>query len=440
MEKKKTQSSRANQFYFFKQPGSKFYSVRLMVDGRRRRFTTGETTQPKAKSKAIAIMADIKSRGFEAAIRLHGNRRDEIPEDPTIDKFCEIYRKVVSTADSPPAAVTVERYVRCLKRICEQSKVGRIRALDSAAVERFKEKFIHSALPPQGIDVPKKRAAKSIPPKKTRDANSVRTTLNGVIRNAAALFSQSAMAAYRNRGLDLQNPFAGTKMKRVTIKSHTPFPRELLDAIWKNSPELRDGNPKAKKCDPSKGRRSAEAINFRVPHPDAYAIFLLELGLGLRRNEADKAEWAWVYEAPDGRRFLQVRETDLFIPKSKNSRIIPIDPVIWDLLLAMKKDERFIVESPKAKPKRSSVNTSVVYRCEEAHRVLVVWLRKMGVDDPKPCHALRKEFGSYVATNFSLFHAQKLLGHSNPAVTSAYYASLTDLPNLQPSRMGKSKP
>ena len=90
-----------------------------MVDGRRRRFTTDETTQPKAKSKAIAIMADIKSRGFEVAIRLHGNRRDEIPEDPTIDEFCEIYRKVVSTADSPPAAVTVERYVRCLKRICE---------------------------------------------------------------------------------------------------------------------------------------------------------------------------------------------------------------------------------------------------------------------------------------------------------------------------------
>jgi hypothetical protein len=33
----------------------------------------------------------------------------------------------------------------------------------------------------------------------------------------------------------------------------------------------------------------------------------------------------------------------------------------------------------------------------------------MGVDDPKPCHALRKEFGSYVATNFSLFPAIRLV-------------------------------
>ena len=410
-----------------------------MVDGKRRRFTTGETKERAAKSKAIAIMADIKSQGFEAAIKLHSKRRDQVPEDPTIDEFCELYRTVISKADFPPARVTLERYVRCLQRICEESKVGRIRKFDSAAVERFKEKFIGSALPPQEAGKPKKRSAKSGSPKKARDPNSVRTTLNGIIRNAAALFSQSAMAEYRVKGLDLQNPFAGTKLKRVNIKSHTPFPRELLDTIWKRSIELRDGNPKAEKCDLSKGRRSPSAIDFRSPHPDAYAIFLLELGLGLRRNEADKAEWAWVYEARDGRRFLEVRESDGFVPKSKKSRIIPIDPVIWDLLLGVKKDERFIVKSPEPKSKRDSVNKSVVYRCEEAHRVLVVWLRKMGVDDPKPCHALRKEFGSYVATNFSLFHAQKLLGHSTPAVTSAYYASLTDLPNLQPSRMGQSK-
>ena len=42
-----------------------------------------------------------------------------------------------------------------------------------------------------------------------------------------------------------------------------------------------------------------------------------------------------------------------------------------------------------------------------------------------------------MATSFSLFHAQKLLGHSTPAVTAAYYASLTDLPHLEPSRMGR---
>ena len=110
---------------------------------------------------------------------------------------------------------------------------------------------------------------------------------------------------------------------------------------------------------------------------------------------------------------------------------------MWDSLAAGKKDKRFIVPPPKRKIERKPGAKSSVYRCEEAHRVLVFWLRRQGVTDPKPCHALRKEFGSYVATCFSLFHAQKLLGHSTPAVTSAYYASLTDLPELQPSRMGQ---
>jgi integrase len=272
-----------------------------------------------------------------------------------------------------------------------------------------------------------------------REASSVRTTLNGILRNAAAMFSKSLLTGYQLRGLTLENPFAGTKLKRIPIKAHAPFPRELIESIWKSATLLRDGDPESPAPTYVGGRRSVNSINFREPHPDAYAILLLELGLGLRRNEADKAEWSWVIEMPDGRRFLQVRATDIFIPKSKQSRVIPIDPLVWDELLAVKADNRFIVPAPKPKAKRKPEAKSSVYRNEEAHRVLVHWLKKMGVEDSKPCHALRKEFGSYVATTFSLFHAQKLLGHSTPAVTSAYYASLTDLPELQPTRMGQSK-
>ncbi|WP_035600644.1 hypothetical protein [Haloferula sp. BvORR071] len=435
MEKRKTQSSRANQFHFFQQPGSRFYSVRLMVDGQRRRFSTGETTLKAAHSKAAAIMADIKSRGFDAAIKLHGKRRDEIPADPTVEEFCKLYREAIITADSPPSKVTSERYIRSLMRVCSGSGITRIRRLDASSVERFKDVYLRAALPTETPTATKKPRAKKKP--RPRDAASVRTTLNGILRNAASIFSPSLLASYRIRGLVLDNPFSGTKMKRVPIKAHSPFPRELIDLIWNSSTVLRDGNPDAPEPTLKGGRRSDGAIDFRLPRPDAFAILLLELGLGLRRNEADKAEWSWVIEMPDGRRFLEVRASGDFVPKSKQSRVIPIDPVVWETLLANKADERFIVPAPKAKPKRGSVKQSLVYRCEEAHRVLVVWLRKLGVTDPKPCHALRKEFGSYVATRFSLFHAQKLLGHSTPAVTSAYYASLTDLPHLEPTRMGK---
>jgi integrase len=437
MDKRKTQSSRANQFRFFQQPGSRYYSVRLMLDGQRRRFSTGETNLKAAQSKAAAIMADIKSQGFEAAIKLHGKRRNEIPEDPTIEEFCELYKEALITADSPPSKISSERYIRCLVRVCEGSKIKRVRQLDAAAVERFKESYLRASLPDDFLPANKKSNAKQIAP--VRNATSVRTTLNGILRNAAALFSKNLLATYRIKGVNLENPFSGTKLKRIKIKAHTPFPKGLIDRIWEFAPKLRDGDPEAPEPFLKSGRRSANAVDFREPHPAAFAILMLELGLGLRRNEADKAEWQWAIEMPDGRRFFEVRPSEGFIPKSKQSRVIPIDPVVWEALVANKADERYIVPGPKTKPKRPKANQSVVYRCEEAHRVLVIWLRKMGVHDPKPCHALRKEFGSYVATNFSLFHAQKLLGHSTPTVTSAYYASLTDLPQLEPSKMGLPK-
>lgn len=439
MTERKEQSSAANKFSFSKQPGSRFYSVRVMIGRRRRRFSTGETSINKAQSKAAAIMADIKSRGFDEAIKFHSKRRDELPFDPTVSEFTTLYDKVSVTLDSPPSTDSSSRYLRSLERICEGAKVTRIRALDAAAVERFKDAYIHKAL---GANSTRNVSAKHKMPKRQRDESSVRTTLNGILRNAASLFSKRLLTAYEIRGLKLENPFSGSQLKRVQIKAHSPFPRDLIERIWRDSVKLRDGDKTAKQPDPEANRRSPDSIDFREPHHDAFAILLLELGLGLRRNEADKAEWAWVSEAPDGRRILEVRESEGFIPKSKTSRAIPIDPAVWSALNTVKEDSKYIVPAPakraqSQKAKRTKKTRSAVYRCEEAHRVLVAWLRRAGVNDSKPCHALRKEFGSYVATHFSLFHAQKMLGHSSPSVTSSYYASLTDLPLLQPSQMGQ---
>ena len=434
MSERKEQSSAANRFRFFKQPGSRFFSVRVMVGGRRRRFSTGETSAKKAQTKAATIMADIKSRGFDEAIKFHSKRRDELPFDPTVGEFTELYKKVSVTLDSPPSTASSSRYLRCLERICEGANVTKIGRLDAAAVEQFKDFYIHNAL---GAKSSKKGGTKSKVPKKPRDESSVRTTLNGILRNAAALFSKRLLKTYELRGLKLENPFDGSQLKRVPIKAHSPFPRDLIERIWKDSAKLRDGDAQAEPPDLEANRRSPNSIDFRAPHPDAFAILLLEIGLGLRRNEADKAEWAWVSENPDGRRILEVRASEGFIPKSKQSRVIPIDPAVWTALIAVKSDPRYIVPAPAERAKRTKKTRSAVYRCEEAHRVLVAWLRRAGVNDPKPCHALRKEFGSYVATHFSLFHAQKMLGHSSPSVTSSYYASLTELPELQPSQMGQ---
>jgi integrase len=410
--------------------------VRLMLDCKRWRFSTGETSIKAANSKAVVVTADIKSQGFDAAIKLHSKRRDEIPDVPTINDFTGLYRLVITTADSPSTKISSEAYVRCLERICEGAGVKRIRSLSVAVVERFKDSYIRSALPDESTPTKGKSPAKKTT--RVRDASGARATFNGILRNVAVMFSKSLLAAYQLRDLALGNPFADTKLRRIPIKAYSPFMNDLIKRIWQSSTLLRDGDSMAPAPTNQGGQRSENAIDFREPQLDAFAILQLELCLGLRRNEADNSEWAWIMEMPDGRRFLEVRGADVFVPKSKQFCVIPIDPVVWESLVAIKPDPRFIVPAPKRQIKRRTITKSAVYRCEEAYRVLVIWLRKAGVTDPKPCHALRKEFGSYVATCFSLFHAQKLLGHSTPAVTSAYYASLTDLPHLQPSRMGQS--
>ena len=408
------QSAGRNSFRLFRMARSPYLHVRIMVGGKRRQFSTGEKSQRAAEAKARAIIADIRSRGFEQAVSLHTRKDDVVEDNPTIEQLCELYVKAAKSFEVPPSDSSIRVYTNNLKLIAGYCGAKRLDRLTPATIDLGKRKYL----------------AYSASVKRSPDA--ARTTLASIIRNAAAIFSKQSLAAFRADGLTLANPFVDSRLKGVTIKTYSPLPRQVLETIWEKSPLLRDGDPDAPPPDESLPQK--KRIDFRLPHPNAYAILFLELGLGLRRNEADKAEWAWCSQNRDGRRFLEVRTTDTFTPKSKLSRTIPIADDVWQALETVRTDgDKFIVTAHVIR-KRTSSRAS--YRCDSGHRALVEWLRGMGVISAKPCHALRKEFGSYVATSFSLFHAQKLLGHSSPSVTSDYYAGLTGLPDLNP--MGKT--
>lgn len=62
---------KAGKITLFKQPKSPFYTLRLMFKGRRRQFSTGETSKATASDKARAILADLKSRGLVETVKLH---------------------------------------------------------------------------------------------------------------------------------------------------------------------------------------------------------------------------------------------------------------------------------------------------------------------------------------------------------------------------------
>lgn len=405
------QSAGRNEFRLFTVANSPYLQVRMMVAGKRRQFSTGETSERAAGAKARAILADIKSRGFTEAISLHSRKDDVVDANPTIEQLAELYRKVSKSFENPPSDSTVRVYTNNLKSIAEYCGAKRLNRLTTDTIDQAKRKFLaHSAA-------------------ENRNPTAARVTLASLVRNASAVFSKQALAAFRAHGLSIENPFVDSKVKGIKIKTYSPLPQQILENIWGKAFLLRDGDPNAPP--PEETLTPKRRFDFRLPHPDAYAILFLELGLGLRRNEADKAEWAWCNQTRDGRRFIEVRESDVFQPKSKHSRVIPIAEDVWEALESIRfEGSRFIVPAKMVK-KRKDLPLPY-YRCDAGHRILVEWLRSMGVTSAKPCHALRKEFGSYVATSFSLFHAQKLLGHSSPTVTSDYYAGLTGLPILNP--------
>lgn len=405
------------------------YQVRIKHLGRSAWFNLKTSNRTDAAFKARDVYIFLIANGWEAALNKFKPQAEK-PQNLTVNEFADVYRKKIELVEYPPLKRTVERYISCLLYICSLVKVRNIARLTTQKIKKFKLLYLK-----RGRD-------------KGRDEDCIKITCNSHLRGAASLYSKQMLEEYKDDGIELANPFHGQRLRRIEIKPYTPLRRELLDEIWRDSIKLRDGDPDAPAPPPrNKGGRpkiNQAPVNrekkcqrwkepdWRKPHPEAYKILLLELGIGLRREESDKAEWDWMFISQDGRRCIEVRKTEFFTPKGKRRRILPVEEVLWDAILQTRGDlTRFIVPGKMPiKYTRETEPKGMNYRCEKHHRTLTAWLRKKGIKDSKPCHLLRKEFGSYVATAFGLFVAQRLLGHSSPSVTEAFYAGLTNLPEL----------
>lgn len=426
MQKKSQQSPGNHKYRLYQQARSPYWFVRLTGDGKRRAFSTRETVKKRAENKAKVIMADIQSRGFDEAVKIHCavNTPKERTATELLNPDCSsigpLYKELCKKWDTAPSSITVARYIRNFESIYTHAKAKHISDLTEASIEDFRTKYLRKA----------KRAG--------REDRSSKLSVNSIIRNSAALFSTKALREYKRQGYTITNPFVDIEAQRILKSSYTPLDRSVVDLLWQNAHLLRDGDPEAP--EPDKKIPARRRYDFREANPEAYLLLLLELGLGLRRNEADKVQWDWFYER-DKRHFIEVRLTRYFKPKSGQSRIIPVAEDLWKLLQFNRKDKAVFVvpgKKPKTLKQREELST-ISYRCDRDHRHLSAWLRSMGVDDQKPCHRLRKEFGSYIATQFGLYHAQRMLGHSSPTVTADHYAGLTDLPDINPTGMGSTK-
>jgi integrase len=212
------------------------------------------------------------------------------------------------------------------------------------------------------------------------------------MRQAKSLFSPK-ITKHLQIQLPTPLPFSGIEFEpRQSLKYRSVF--EIEDLIQKANKEL-----------PQK-------------HAEPYKIFLLAVGVGLRRKEIDLLEWD-AFQWDSG--LIRVEPTQYFHPKSEDSiGDIQVDTELLAIFRGYRSraSGRFVIESIPA-PKPDAVYYH--YRCQRHFEFLTEWLRKKGVRTHKPLHTLRKEFGSLINRAYGVHAASRALRHADTRVTNEYY-------------------
>jgi integrase len=212
---------------------------------------------------------------------------------------------------------------------------------------------------------------------------------NSTIRQARALFGRRNIIS-KLHGVELPPvlPFDNVEVERTTTKFYGcgVDPRRLL------------------------GEAIAELSASDL------AAFLLLLTLGLRRREADLAEWtSFDFEAGT----FRIQPTKWYQLKTQESAAtLPVEPEILALFKGWhaKAKGPFVLESKR--PPRNVAYPYYRFNFEP----LLAWLRSKRVQGTKPLHALRKLYGSILSDLHGIHVASAGLRHADIRTTSEFYA------------------
>ena len=384
------------------------YSVRIGYRSHKVRFTLHTANKDAAARKAAKIFSFLLENGWEKTIdefKAPKSERSELEDEggPSIGELIRIASRISTASDRSKSA-----YAKALRRVVggvmEVSDGKKYRARGECGNTAWRAQIDAvplSELTPERIQMWKNEYLQAAASTPEGDRNA-RTTMNSVIRNAKALFSRRILP-FLAKEIDLPDPlpFEGITMER--------------------QPSLRYRS----RIDAKKLLKEAKKT-LRTECPEAYKIFLLSLVCGLRISEIDWLLWD-AFDFPN--RKLRIENTKYHKLKSEDSA--------GELDLSEKTAKtfsnysklattEFVIEPGPRKKNRTSetkIKTgSRSYRCESYFAILRDWLRKNGVNDGKPIHALRKECGSELAAQLDIFAASRYLRHSDIRITAAFYA------------------
>ena len=178
---------------------------------------------------------------------------------------------------------------------------------------------------------------------------------------------------------------------------------------------------------------------------DAYAVFLLAYGAGLRWSEIRNARWDWLQvmtlTTETGEKYdqwmIDVKATDDWSAKHDSLGTVKLGDHTGEIAQALIDTRYAERKGPKPSPDWKPGQTDFIiqkYRTNSqsgANRKLATWFKMNGWDRDMVAHEMRKYHGAVRTTQTgSLFNAQTQLRHKTPSVTSDSYADQINQPKI----------
>ena len=369
--------------------------LRLKEGGRDAWFALATANRAEAARKARDLWQKVQVQGLDAVLA-------ELRPDARPARVCTVAdylaaAKAVSTVRATTLAeyeASLRRVIAGVRGIVAESDKHAARAEWHAKIEAVRLDLVT----PADVRAWHKAELDAALRKGGEVAKDRRShTLASHLRDARALFSEAIVAEVG---------------KTLTLPAPLPF--EGITAAATTRRFVCDLDPRA---------LYAAAAKL---DDDTRTAFDLLLCAGLRRGEADALPWAHV-DLKAGT--VTVDLTPTFKPKSRESfRTVPLPADVVARLKSRRKaapDAVFVLESGLTKPARKVTGTAravYIYRAK-AWAPLAAWLKRQGMKDLTPLHALRKLSGSFIYAVAGLEAARQHLGHRDVSTTARSYVA-----------------
>lgn len=375
---RKRVTSSSNSYYdCYGNEGARGDLVVRMRYGRTRKYVPLLTTDlGEAAKRAQQFHWDMKSSGWDAAMRrlLPSPPSKETPEHLTVGSYFDHVQSL--RLIEPHTLVEYRAKMRTLVAFCMKIEgEGREKWIGESGPTPWQKRVESVKL----TDLTPDLIRDSMLRYRSENSNAkdhlsdvrAKHSINSLVRCARAAFSRRKIVPNLRVPYPAVLPFDGVTLFKEDVAEFR-FVKEI--------------NPQR--------LISAAVAELKQAHPVAFLAFLLCIGAGLRRNEADKLRWMDVQRTEGGFQ-IEVARSPFLKGKSRSSlRKIAISGEFYQTLASFRGqagDEDFVLSST-VQPKLNT--TYRHYRCAGDFKFLCGWLQSKGLlRDKKRLHTLRKLFG-----------------------------------------------